>query len=42
MPNGGDSKSVAALLEMSGSSAPADLKPFVESLRKNVGGGAPE
>jgi lipid-binding SYLF domain-containing protein len=40
-PNGGDSKSVAALLSTDGSSAPADLKPFVESLQKNVGSGTP-
>ncbi|MBK5187692.1 MAG: lipid-binding SYLF domain-containing protein [Gemmatimonadaceae bacterium] len=39
LPNGGDSKSVAALLATDGSSAPADLRPFVESLRKNVGEG---
>ena len=37
LPNGGDAKSVAALLATDGSSAPADLRPFVESLRKNVG-----
>jgi lipid-binding SYLF domain-containing protein len=39
LPNGGDSKSVAALLALEGSSAPADLQPFVESLMKNVGSG---
>jgi lipid-binding SYLF domain-containing protein len=40
-PNGGDSKSVSTLLSTDGSSAPADLKPFVESLQKNVGSGTP-
>lgn len=39
LPNGADSKSVAALLTTDGSSAPADLKVFVESLQKNVGNG---
>jgi hypothetical protein len=39
LPNGGDSKSVGALLTTSGDSAPADVRVFVESLRKNVGDG---
>jgi lipid-binding SYLF domain-containing protein len=38
-PNGGDSKSVATLLTTDGSSAPADLRVFVQSLEKNVGEG---
>ncbi|MEP7086568.1 MAG: lipid-binding SYLF domain-containing protein [Gemmatimonadota bacterium] len=38
-PNGGDSKSVAALLSMEGSAAPSDLQLFVQSLEKNVGNG---
>lgn len=38
-PTGGDSKSVAQLLTTDGSSAPSDLKVFVESLQKNVGDG---
>jgi lipid-binding SYLF domain-containing protein len=39
LPNGGNSKSVAALLSTDGDSAPADVRVFVESLRKNVGDG---
>ena len=39
LPDGGDSKSVAKLLATNGSSAPPDLRPFVESLQKNVGDG---
>ena len=39
LPNGGDSKGVATLLTTDGSSAPADLRVFVESLQKNVGEG---
>jgi lipid-binding SYLF domain-containing protein len=39
MPTGGDSKSVAMLLGMEGSTAPADLQVFVQSLQKNVGSG---
>jgi lipid-binding SYLF domain-containing protein len=39
LPNGGDSKGVATLLTTDGSSAPADLRVFVESLQKNVGDG---
>jgi lipid-binding SYLF domain-containing protein len=39
LPNGGDSKSVTTLLSTDGSSAPADLRVFVESLQKNVGDG---
>jgi lipid-binding SYLF domain-containing protein len=38
-PNGGDSKSVATLLTTDGSTAPADLRVFVQSLEKNVGEG---
>jgi SH3 domain-containing YSC84-like protein 1 len=38
-PNGGNSKSVATLLSTDGDSAPADMRVFVESLRKNVGDG---
>jgi lipid-binding SYLF domain-containing protein len=39
LPNGGDAKSVAALLSTDGNSAPADVRVFVEALQKNVGGG---
>jgi len=39
LPNGGDSKSVAALLTTDGSAAPADLRVFITSLEKNVGEG---
>jgi lipid-binding SYLF domain-containing protein len=39
LPDGSDSKKVAELLATPGSSAPADLRPFVESLEKNVGDG---
>ena len=39
LPDGGDSKGVAAFLATDGSSAPADLRVFVESLQKNVGEG---
>jgi SH3 domain-containing YSC84-like protein 1 len=39
LPNGGDSKGVATLLSTNGNSAPADVRVFVESLRKNVGSG---
>jgi lipid-binding SYLF domain-containing protein len=39
LPNGGDSKGVATLLTTDGSSAPADLRVFVESLQKHVGDG---
>lgn len=37
LPDGGNSKSVARLLSTPGESAPADVRVFVESLRKNVG-----
>jgi lipid-binding SYLF domain-containing protein len=39
LPNGSNSKKVAELLATRGSSAPADLRVFVESLEKNVGDG---
>ena len=42
LPNGGNSKSVATLLTTDGDSAPADVRVFVESLRKNVGDGKPQ
>ncbi|HMA03403.1 MAG: lipid-binding SYLF domain-containing protein [Gemmatimonas sp.] len=39
LPNGGNAKSVATLLNTPGESAPADVRVFVESLQKNVGDG---
>jgi len=39
LPNGGDSKSVRSLLGTDGSEAPPALKPFLDSLEKNVGAG---
>jgi SH3 domain-containing YSC84-like protein 1 len=41
LPGGGDSKSVAELLTTEGGGAPATLRPYVESLEKNVGDGKP-
>ena len=37
LPNGSNARKVAELLKTSGSAAPARLRPFVESLDKNVG-----
>jgi lipid-binding SYLF domain-containing protein len=39
LPSGGDSKSVQTLLSTDGSGAPGALRPFLESLDKNVGEG---
>jgi lipid-binding SYLF domain-containing protein len=39
LPSGGDSKSVETLLTTDGSAAPEALRPFLESLNKNVGEG---
>lgn len=39
LPNGADSKSVRSLLATDGGAAPEALKPFLESLDKNVGEG---
>ena len=39
LPSGGDSKSVQTLLGTDGSGAPGALRPFLESLDKNVGEG---
>jgi lipid-binding SYLF domain-containing protein len=37
--SGGNAKGVTTLLTTNGDAAPADMRPFVESLRKNVGDG---
>jgi len=42
LPSGGNSKSVSELLSTDGDKAPADLRVFVESLKKNVGEGKNE
>ena len=39
VPKGGDTRSVEALLATDGAEAPAIVRPFVESLEKNVGPG---
>lgn len=39
LPRGDDSKSVAALLTTGGAQAPAIVRPFLESLAKNIGSG---
>ena len=41
LPSGGDSKGVQSLLTTDGSAAPESLRPFLESLSKNVGDGKP-
>lgn len=39
LPDGGDAKGVRTLLSTEGSRAPAAVRPFLESLEKNIGAG---